>query len=324
MNILGIPERTDEDLEVLTERIMQGSCQWLLQRQSFQDWISDAPNKSGLLWLTGNPGAGKSVLASYIIALLKKRSFSGSCQFHFFLAGHRTKRTLSYLLRNIALQAALVHEDFCTRLLELHENTGIVFEQLKATIIWEKIFEGILFRIPSQDPFFWVFDGLDEAEAPLDLIKFLSKIKAAVRINVLLLSRATKELVSGVRDFLPTTAHEGISADDNKDDIREYVISSIHRILPGEQAQEEIVEDILSKASGSFLWVRLALERIKDNWYTKDDIKAALTEIPAGMESLYERMIGLIADQAPKPYKMAIRILTWVACAFRPLEIAEL
>ena len=324
MKILGISESINEDLDSFTERIMHGSCQWLLQRQAFQDWVSDAPNTSGVLWLTGNPGAGKSILASYVIALLKKRSFSGSCQFHFFLAGDQIKRTLSYMLRNIALQAALFHEIFCTRLIELHENTGIVFGQQKATTIWEKIFEGILFRIPSQNPFFWVFDGLDEAETPTELIKLLSKIKAAVRINVLLLSRATKDLATGIRNFLPTTVHEGISAEDNIDDIREYVISSIQRILPGDQAQENIVQDILSKASGSFLWVRLALERIGDNWYTKEDIRAALTEIPGGMEQLYERMVELIADQPPKPYRMAIRILTWVACAFRPLETAEL
>ncbi|KAG8530798.1 uncharacterized protein KY384_004155 [Bacidia gigantensis] len=324
MNILGISENVEEDLDTFTERIMQGSCQWLLQREAFQEWISDAPNASGILWVTGNPGAGKSILASYVIALLKRRSFSGSCQFHFFLAGHQMKRTLSYLLRNIALQAALFHELFCTRLLELHENTGIVFGQQKATIIWEKIFEGILFRIPSQDPLFWVFDGLDEAEAPIDLVKLLSKIKAATRINVLLLSRATKDLSISVRNFLPTAVHEGITAEDNQDDIREYAVSSIQRILPGDQTQEGIVQDILSKASGSFLWVRLALERISDNWYTKDDIRAALTDIPEGMEPLYERMIDLIADQLPKPRRMAVMILTWVACAFRPLDIAEL
>ncbi|KAL8818633.1 MAG: hypothetical protein Q9223_002770 [Gallowayella weberi] len=324
MNILGISEDIEEDLDNFTERLLQGSCQWLLQRQAFQDWVSDAPTTSGILWLTGNPGAGKSILASYVIALLKKRSFFGSCQFHFFLAGHQTKRTLAYLLRNVALQVALSHEIFCTRLLELHENTGIVFGQQKATIIWEKIFEGILFRLPFRDPLFWVFDGLDEAETPTELIKFLSKIKSAVRINILLFSRANKDLITGVRDFLPTTVHEVISAEDNEDDIREYVISSIQRILPGDQAQEEIVQDILSKASGSFLWVRLALERIRDNWYTKDDIRAALTEIPGGMGPLYKRMIELIAEQPSQPHKMAVSILTWAACAFRPLGVAEL
>ena len=66
----------------------------------------------------------------------------------------------------------------------------------------------------------------------------------------------------------------------------------------------------------------MALERVKDNWYTKDDIRTAFTEIPGGMEPLYERMIKLIADQPSKPHRMATKILTWVACALRPLEIA--
>lgn len=219
MKILGISENVEDDLDFLADRTMQGSCQWLLQRQAFQEWVGNSPNKSGFLWLTGNPGSGKSILASFVIALLKKRSFAGSCHYHFFLAGHQTKRTLSYLLRSIALQAALSHKSFCSRFLELYENTEIVFSQQKATIIWEKIFEGILFRQPSQDPFFWVFDGLDEAESPTELIRFLSKIRAARRINVLLISRATKNLSTDIKIYLPTTVHEGISADDIVDDI---------------------------------------------------------------------------------------------------------
>ncbi|KAI4136572.1 MAG: hypothetical protein LQ341_005546, partial [Variospora aurantia] len=324
MNILGISEKVDEELENSTERTMQGSCRWLLQRQAFQDWISEPPKMSGLLWLTGNPGAGKSILASYVIALLKERFSSGNCHFHFFLAAHQTKRTVSYLLRSIALQAALLNEVFCSRLIELHENTGITFGQQKATMIWEKVFEGILFRIPSKGPLFWVLDGLDEAETPLELVKLLSRIKAVVRINVVLLSHTNKDRLSGIRSFLPTIVHETITADDNKDDIREYVTSSIQRILPEDPAQEEIVQEILSKALGSFLWVRLALARNSDNWHTKDDIRAALTEIPEGMGPLYERMLALVADQPPKPHRMAVRILTWVACTFRPLEITEL
>lgn len=254
----------------------------------------------------------------------QKRSFAGTCHYHFFLMGHQTKRPLSYLLRSVALQAALSHKAFCSRLLELHENTGINFSQQKAIIIWEKIFEGILFRLPSQDPLFWVFDGLDEAESLTELIRFLSKLKAATRINVLLVSRATKDLLKDINHYLPTTVHETISADDTVDDIRDYVRSSIQRILPSNHTQDEVVQEILSKASGSFLWVKLALERIRDNWYTKDDIQAALTEIPEGMEPLYKRMIEIIAGQDSKPREMATRILTWVACSFRPLEIAEL
>ena len=324
MDILGISESVEDDLEFLADRTMQGSCQWLLQRQAFQDWVGDSSIPSRLLWLTGNPGSGKSTLASFVITSLKKRTFAGTCHYHFFLAGHQTKRSLSYLLRNIALQVALSHEAFCLLLLELHDNTGMIFSQQKAIIIWEKIFEGLIFRLSFQDPLFWVFDGLDEAESPTELIKFLSKIRSATRINVLLVSRATKDLVKDINDYLPMTVHEVISADDSLEDIRAYVRTSIRKILPSDRAQDDAIQEILSKASGSFLWVKLTLDRIRDNWYTKDDIKLALTEIPAGMEPLYDQMIEIIANQPSKPREMAIRILTWVACSFRPLEVAEL
>ncbi|MCJ1353732.1 MAG: hypothetical protein MMC33_003719 [Icmadophila ericetorum] len=324
MDILGISDSVEDDLEFLLDRTMEGSCHWLLQRQAFQDWVAESPNTTGLLWLTGNPGSGKSIIASFVVALLKKRAFAGRCHYHFFLQGHQSKRTLSYLLRSIAFQAALSQDNFCLRLLDLHENTGMLFGQQKATVIWEKIFEGVLFRLPSQDPFFWVFDGLDEAESPTELIKLLSKVRSATRINIFLVSRATKDLLKDMNSYLPTTVHEVISADDVIDDIRGYVRTSIQKILPSDHAQEAVIQDILAKASGSFLWVKLALDRIRDNWYTQDDIRAALTEIPEGMEPLYERMIDVIASQPPKPRAMATRILTWVACSFRPLEIAEL
>lgn len=77
VNLLGISENAEDDLDFLTDREMQGSCQWLLQRQAFQDWAADSPNTSGILWLTGIPGSGKSILASFIIALLKKGPLLG-------------------------------------------------------------------------------------------------------------------------------------------------------------------------------------------------------------------------------------------------------
>lgn len=324
MDILGIFDHVEEDLDSLKERTIQGSCQWLLDRQTFQDWVSATSNKSGLLWLTGNPGSGKSTLASFIIALLKKRSFAGTCHYHFFLAGHQNKRTLSYMLRSVALQAALCDDAFYSQLIKLHQNTGINFAHQRVTIIWDKIFEGILFRQPSPDPLFWVIDGLDEADSPSELIKLLTKLRAARSINVLLVSRATRVLLTDIKAQLPTAMHEVIDAEDTLGDIRDYVQSSIKEILPNPDAQADVVQDILAKASGSFLWVRLALERIRDNWYTHEDLRAAITGLPAGMEAMYERKIENMAAQAPKPRAMATRILVWVACSFRPLEITEL
>ncbi|EEP81421.1 predicted protein [Uncinocarpus reesii 1704] len=320
--VLGISESAEDDLESIKTRTMPGSCEWLLRRESFRVWVENETSSPNSLWLTGNPGSGKSTLAGFVISELRKRQI-GSCHFHFFLAAHHAKRTLSYLLRSLALQLALSHEDFRAHLLNLQENTGINFGNQKATFLWEKLFEGIFFRLPASGPVFWIFDGLDEADGPSELLRLLSKLTSAAGVKILLVSRATRELTRDINDFLPAIVHDRISMDDTEADIRAYVNSSIHKIIPGDYAQN-IMTDILDKASGSFLWVKLALEGIRDNWYTIGDIKKALSEIPEGMEPLYERMIESIANQPPGPRKIASRVLNWAACAFRPLNISEL
>lgn len=222
------------------------------------------------------------------------------------------------------MQVALSHDVFCAKLLDFNEKTNMTFSQQPFSVIWEKIFEGILFRIPFQGPLFWVFDGLDEAETPIKLIRYLSKIRSASKINLLLISRATKDLVQGIDEHLPTAIHAAISPADTENDIRDYVRGFIFKILPSDHSQEDIIQQVLRKASGSFLWVKLALDRIRNNWHTKEDIKAALTELPEGMEPLYLRMIEIVRAQPRKTCEMATRILTWTACSFRPLEIEEL
>ncbi|KAF2475144.1 putative vegetative incompatibility protein HET-E-1 [Lindgomyces ingoldianus] len=237
----------------------------------------------------------------------------------------RTIPGLSGKAYSLALQVALIHEPFCQQLLRFCENTGVNVKEQKASIIWEKIFEGILFRTPFPGCLFWILDGLDEAEFPAELIKFLSKIKSATKIKLLLLSRPRKDLSKEIGEHFPNVRPEVISADDTLSDIRDYVRSSLSRILPTDQdAQADILQDILSKSSGSFLWVKLALSRIMQNWYLKEDIKAAINEIPEGMEPLYAGMIQTIATQNQKSRSIAARVLGWVACSFRPLDIAEL
>ncbi|KAI0910196.1 hypothetical protein F4823DRAFT_379641 [Ustulina deusta] len=105
--ILGITDNLEEENDYFTPRIMQGSYQWLLRRKGLTEWLSTSPSSSQILWITGPSGSGKSVLSSFVIGLLRSRPSADSCQHHFFSGGHRQKRTISYLLRSIAFQAAV-------------------------------------------------------------------------------------------------------------------------------------------------------------------------------------------------------------------------
>jgi WD40 repeat protein len=113
--------------------------------------------------------------------------------------------------------------------------------------------------------------------------------------------------------------------EDTHNDISAYIQNMVRTALPGDsEFQDDIINQVLTKASGSFLWVKLALDTLQDNWHTKEDIRKVLTEVPKGMESLYKQMLEMVKAQSPRLQLMAKRILTWTICCWRPLSINEL
>jgi hypothetical protein len=58
-------EGHDDELEGLSNRRHQGTCEWILKNDLFQDW-KDSESGDPILWVKGIPGAGET----YIISLL--------------------------------------------------------------------------------------------------------------------------------------------------------------------------------------------------------------------------------------------------------------
>ncbi|KAK0435958.1 hypothetical protein EV421DRAFT_1144755 [Armillaria borealis] len=60
----------DDDLsEKLSQRVGDTGC-WFLESEQFQQWV-DGSVTSSCLWCPGNPGVGKTILASIIINYLQ-------------------------------------------------------------------------------------------------------------------------------------------------------------------------------------------------------------------------------------------------------------
>lgn len=326
--IAGVREHAKDELKTFRNKVMNGTCQWITQKQGFIEWVEGlkASQKPRVFWLTGLPAMGKTVLASYVIDYLSALGIGRDCQYHFFSSGHQNKRTSAYCLRSITSQLAYTNDEFREKLFTLHEETGISFssQNQNFSVIWEKIFEGIMFKMKIR-PLFWVLDAVDEADTPSTLISSLMKIQSLTPIRIFLTSRPTK-IPSGPATFGSFIDICFLSEEDTINDIRAYVRNAVRDALPEdeEQIREDIIDQVLAKAGGSFLWVKLATETLHDNWHTQDDICKVLTEMPRGMEHLYDRMLESIQSQSTRLQVMAKRILTWAACCWRPLSIAEL
>ena len=324
--LLGIFDDPSDDYEILRDRITAGSCEWLLRRPGYLEWKDGQDAGARILWLTGLPAVGKSVLSSFVVNSLEKNPAIKTCLYYFFKSEHQTKRTVGQMLRSIAFQAAMASQQVGEKLLKLCDSRCLPFGRQKVNAIWESIFEGIIFRQRFHQPLFWIIDGLDEADHPDDLVKLLLKLHSGTNIRLLIVSRFMRELTTLTIDFREKIqfVHEEIGVCDTFSDIRNYTNKILSATLLSNKAQEEICAKVLEKAHGSFLWVTLALDQLKDNWHLQNDVSQALNDLPEGMEPMYLRMIQIICNQAPRPRTIASKILMWTVCAFRPLELAEL
>ncbi|RKU43812.1 hypothetical protein DL546_006510 [Coniochaeta pulveracea] len=325
-SILGIqqPEHADNNSE-LAHYISTGYGQWILDREAFTSWLSrstQGETAPSVFWLIGQPGKGKTALSTNIIAYLQ--GGGKDVQHHLFDEGHQDKRTIACCLRNIAEQLARKHAAFREALVAFHEETGMSFksETLSFQYLWDRIFVGILFKLELDRPQWWVLDGIDEADCPSAMISSFNSIRSRTSIKIYLSSRPHKALAIFSESRLTSYYMQD---SDTALDLRAYAERAIRNEIPNDDIlQHYVLNQILRKASGSFLWVGLALEKLENNWYTQEAVEAALTAVPCGMAAMYRRMVGEINQQQLNTRDMAKLILTWTACGWRPLSLDEM
>ncbi|KAH6637293.1 Alpha/Beta hydrolase protein [Chaetomium tenue] len=93
-SFLLVEHRPDAVLSAINGKQHQGSCQWLTADEAFQRWIN-GPDRTGyagppqqieeeakILWLTGRPGTGKSVVSGHVVQYLEDCNLD--CSFYLF------------------------------------------------------------------------------------------------------------------------------------------------------------------------------------------------------------------------------------------------
>lgn len=318
--ILGVETDTDDLSQVMQGVNSASSGSWLFEREDFNAWAF-APaeqTSSQPLLLIGPPGRGKSALSGSAVRYLQ--AHGRRVHYHFFNRTDQSKRTASYCLRSIASQMAHSNATFRDALFHLHDRTGATFhnDNQGFQLVWDRLFEGVLFQMQSAEPIFWVFDGLDESDVPTTLLSRIAAMKPQTPIRVLLSTRPVKGIpVQATTLFLQPS--------DTTADMLSFVTAAVQTVLPNDESIQSFVRgQILSKAEGSFLWARLALDIIQDNWHTKGDIVTALTEVPKGMSAMYSHMMSTVEEQNPRNRQLAREILAFVVCSWRPLYLDEL
>ncbi|KAJ5682334.1 hypothetical protein N7462_005499 [Penicillium macrosclerotiorum] len=318
---LGVSDGPDDDLMTIQDAQLVGTCEWFTFKQTYRDWKSISSLEPRILWLSGHPAAGKSVLSGHVIADLQ--ASKANVSYFFFRYGDKSKSHLSSCLRSLALQMALVYPQVREKLLEMRTD-DVNFDEDNERAIWRKLFLNSIFKvdIPCH---FWVLDGLDECiNFSFLFAPILAKLPDSSPIRVFITSRFTLDLD---KQFLSLGSHkyssETISLEDTLPDIKALVeIKAQSWASRDEQHETAIVEKVLTKSKGSFLWTVLVLNELSTA-FEKVEIDQILDEVPPDMGNLYLRTLELMS-KTHRGKKLAKAILVWASCAIRPLTTTEL
>lgn len=318
---LGVLDKLDSDLATVQEARLPGTCKWFSTKNAFLDWKNFGQLAPTALWIRAKPGAGKSILAGYTFDHL--RNENGNCSFFFFKHGDKSKSRLGTCLRSLAFQMAC--SDFTVRqkLLEMQRD-NVKFDRDNERTVWRKLFLSGIFKTTFSN-YYWIIDALDECANPLALFDvMLDNLESSVPLRVLITSRITGDIEESFKSLNPRRYHlQQVSTSDTLPDIKLLVESKAKASrLQNDDDRHALVEKILQKSNGSFLWTVLVVNELS-KCYTYEDINKVFDAVPSGMKPWYQRTLETIS-QDTHGRKLARAILIWATCTTRPMSLMEL
>ncbi|EWG46180.1 hypothetical protein FVEG_06745 [Fusarium verticillioides 7600] len=277
---------------------------WVTNSSQWKDWVS-LESETRLMWIYGLPGAGKTVLASYVIKELEKlcETANGSvCSYYYCHYSHNQDETvpfLSWVIGQVCRQINWIPPE----LKRLHDRGC---EPTSADL--EQVLEIILQKL---DSLYIVIDAVDEStprEELLSLIETMTVDERFEKIRILATSRQYFDIEQSLGEISEIISMSNTMVDA---DIRRFVhvrLRSSHRLKRWHDRFDEI-EDILSAmAQGMFRWAECqiqAIERLRD----QSKLPQLLSNLPKDLSETYVRIFEAIPEDDRPLFRS---ILTWI------------
>ncbi|KAF4989706.1 hypothetical protein FDECE_14621 [Fusarium decemcellulare] len=293
---------------------------WILGHPLLLEWFDISSVVNRKIYLSGIPGAGKTVLTSRLISHLEQRRLNSknsgekfSTAYFYFKHMQPEKRSLISLLLSLLSQLTAqdeslldhVYQSCCTterqRLRSLDEISHLVSTALQ-----------------SQSICFVVVDGLDECpEAPKVLEWFENLMSSWVSDPSGSSESCIRLFISGQRDGVlekqmaeyPSIQLETTMGHDQ--DIGAFTMAVAEEIRAkfslDSEVEQEIVSRVTSRARGMFLYARLVVSNL------------------LSQTSRYERIVHRVLRNPKKTERDAAKqLLGMIMCACRPLRWREI
>ena len=317
--------------------------QWIFEDAShgFVDWLRCG---EGIFWISGKAGSGKSTLMKYIVdhtctnkhlSQYAKNSKLCVAAFFFHDRGTQIQKSTHGLLRTVLLHT-------------LRQNRSLIqfaFPEKWAAIMADVSSEGYdafslttnallaafkrLVQQTLHEVIICLFiDGLDEYEGEdEEIVEIVKSIVPSfqgsyVRIKACISSRPYRTFEHALQNYKrlevqKLTTHDIASY--TADTLRSYDDEEF--MDRDDEMTNSLVSQVVDKASGVFLWVRLVTKSLGEGLRDGDtlpELQLKLAELPPTLESLYAKMFKKIT---PAHCTQAAKLFLIMLGALKPLDL---
>ncbi|KAK6338230.1 hypothetical protein TWF730_002303 [Orbilia blumenaviensis] len=312
--------------------LLRDSYSWILGHDDFKMWNR---NEAQVLWVTGDPGKGKTMLFCGLIEELSpstrlEDTTSNKLQSYFFFQGTNSRlNNATAALRSLIYMLVEQHPPLIVSIRDKFDRVGKhLFQDVNAWFALSAIFINILKDLKDHQVCILI-DALDECTTDLPkLLELVIQSSEFTHVKWILTSRNVIGVQRGLQAH-PSCTRLSLELEGNAELVSKAVcnyikhsISGLSAIFGNEVEASMIYEAMLTKSNGTFLWVSLVTQELNgaNSW----EVDHILDEFPVELSAVYRRMIYQIRQQRRETQALCSLILSTLSVAYRPLHLKEI
>jgi len=296
---------------------LPGTGNWFTSSTTYREWLEG--DEHGLLWIKGIPGSGKSVAAAHLVDELSQSNPTSPVLYFFFRHIIDANHEPAALLRDWLDQVLEYSPPLQKQLKEL-VNTQRSISSMSMDDLWKNLrlaFAGL----PGKA--FCIADAFDEMDQGND--NFIRAFAALGqwrpgKVKVLITSRPVPSVEVPLRNA--QMLHIRLAEDMVDNDISSYVEHSLRSSSISSSDQNLIREAVPGRASGLFLYAKLAMDAFLEPG-AHARIHDVLRTLPTDLHDMYTKLLHEHALRSGVPDDIQLLILQWATHATRPLRLLE-
>ncbi|MCJ1466599.1 hypothetical protein MMC07_005219 [Pseudocyphellaria aurata] len=315
----------NHDIACRARNVKAKTGRWFLDGDTFKNF-KNIP--CSLLWLHGESGCGKTVLASAIIEelqVLQNGDPSIGIAYWYYNANDKKRTSLSNLVRALITQF-IPEYSVPIALVDFWKAKRKGQEMAKTSELVQTLQSILVER--GQRKSYIVIDALDESD-DAEREEFLEMLRSILapenaRVHIIVTGRTStsgieKELRDLIRFYNVAIEPEEVNVDILAHITERLKNDKILKTWPNKERQK-IKTSLVEKAAGMFRWVDCQLQAIR-KCKRPADLNKTLNTLPKDVHEQYARELASIPESSSED---ALKILQWLTFPQRKLRLEEI